>query len=160
MHLLTEDIEKIGHILARRHFVEQGWQFTDLAQSSKKIIESLENVNEAYNKYPEMTRDWYVDNSAEKSFHMTTTWDELGVLVGLIQTCPDQFDFILKMNNNMSLCMVKTMLSDLNKQQQHAIAYARKAGFNVYIFKADIPDTMDFELDEVAGGISGIGIFS
>ncbi|MCK4938211.1 MAG: hypothetical protein KAR85_06375 [Methanosarcinales archaeon] len=159
MQLLAEDIKDVGHILARRFFTEQGWRFTDLALSGKKIAESLENVNEAYKQYSEMSKDWYVANSAEKNIHMTTTWNKLGELNNLLQTWSGQFDFLLKTNTNVSLCMVKSIQSDLNNDQQLAIADARKAKFNVYIFKTDIPDEMDFELVEVVGGISGIGNF-
>ena len=159
MQLLAEDINDVGHILARRFFTEQGWRFTDLALSGKKIAESLENVNEAYKQYSEMSKDWYVANSAEKNIHMTTTWNKLGELNNLLQTWSGQFDFLLKTNTNVSLCMVKSIQSDLNNDQQLAIADARKAKFNVYIFKTDIPDEMDFELVEVVGGISGIGNF-
>ena len=159
MQLLAEDINDVGHILARRFFTQQGWRFTDLALSGKKIAESLENVNESYKQYPDMSKDWYVANSAEKNIHMTTSWNKLGELNNLLQTWSGQFDFLLKTNTNVSLCLVKSIRSDLNNDQQRAIADARKARFNVYIFKTDIPDEMDFELVEVVGGLSGVGNF-
>ena len=161
MQLLAEDINDVGHILARRFFTDQGWRFTDLALSGKKIAESLENVNESYKQYSDMSKDWYVANSAEKNIHMTTSWNKLGELNNLLQTWSGQFDFLLKTNTNtnVSLCMVKSIQSDLNNDQQRAIADARKAKFNVYIFKTDIPDEMDFELVEVVGGLSGVGNF-
>ncbi|MCG7850218.1 MAG: hypothetical protein MIO93_13735 [ANME-2 cluster archaeon] len=161
MQLLAEDIKYAGHILARRFFTEQGWRFTDLALSGKKIAESLENVNESYKQYSDMSKDWYVANSAEKNIHMTTSWNKLGELNNLLQTWSGQFDFLLKTNTNtnVSLCMVKSIQSDLNNDQQRAISDARKARFNVYIFKTDIPDEMDFELVEVVGGLSGVGNF-
>ncbi len=161
MQLLAEDINDVGHILARRFFTEQGWRFTDLALSGKKIAESLENVNESYKQYSDMSKDWYVANSAEKNIHMTTSWNKLGELNNLLQTWSGQFDFLLKTNTNtnVSLCMVKSIQSDLNNDQQRAISDARKARFNVYIFKTDIPDEMDFELVEVVGGLSGVGNF-
>ena len=159
MQLLAEDINDVGHILARRFFTEQGWRFTDLALSGKKIAESLENVNESYKQYSDMSKDWYVANSAEKNIHMTTSWNKLVELNNLLQTWSGQFDFLLKTNTNVSLCMVKSIQSDLDNEQQRAIADARKARFNVYIFKTDIPDEMDFELVEVVGGLSGVGNF-
>ncbi|MCL7414564.1 MAG: hypothetical protein M8349_00675 [ANME-2 cluster archaeon] len=159
MNLLTEDIEEFGHILARSYFTEQGWQFTDITRSGNKIIESLDTVNDQYNKYPYMNKDWYVENSAEKNLHMTTKWDDLSKLVAFLHTWPEAFDFLLKFNANRSLCIVKNKPADLNTEQQLAIADARKAGFNVYIFKAEIPENMDFELEEVIGGISGVGNF-
>ncbi len=159
MQLLAEDINNVGHILARRFFTEQGWRFTDLALSGKKIAESLENVNESYKQYSDMSKDWYVANSAEKNIHMTTSWNKLCELNNLLQTWSGQFDFLLKTNTNVSLCMVKSIQSDLDNEQQRAIADARKARFNVYIFKTDIPDEMDFELVEVVGGLSGVGNF-
>ncbi len=159
MQLLAEDINNVGHILARRFFTEQGWRFTDLALSGKKIAESLENVNESYKQYSDMSKDWYVANSAEKNIHMTTSWNKLFELDNLLQTWSGQFDFLLKTSTNVSLCMVKSIQSDLDNEQQRAIADARKARFNVYIFKTDIPDEMDFELVEVVGGLSGVGNF-
>ena len=39
------------------------------------------------------------------------------------------------------------------------IENARKTGYNVYVFKAYVPDIIDFELEEVMGGISGKGVF-
>lgn len=159
MNLLAEDIEQIGHILAQRYFTEQGWKFTDLRLSGNKIIGAVEVVNEQYSKYPYMSRDWYVENSADKSFHLSNRWDKLTVLASLLQTCPDMFDFLLKINDQRSLCIVKTLQSDLNKQQKNAIADARKSGFNVYIFRASVPESPDFELEEVVGGISGRGTF-
>ncbi len=106
-----------------------------------------------------MSKDWYVANSAEKNIHMTTSWNKLVELDNLLQTWSGQFDFLLKTNTNVSLCMVKSIQSDLDNEQQRAIADARKARFNVYIFKTDIPDEMDFELVEVVGGLSGVGNF-
>ncbi|MBW6518640.1 MAG: hypothetical protein K0A89_09100 [ANME-2 cluster archaeon] len=160
MQLLAEDINDVGHILARRFFTEQGWKFTDLAQSGKKIAESLANVNASYRQYSDMSKDWYVANSAEKNIHMTTTWNRLSELNNLLMTWSGQFDFLIKTNTNVSLCMVKSIRSDLDIIQQRAIADARKAKFNVYIFKTDIPIEMDFELAEVVGGITGVGNFN
>jgi hypothetical protein len=160
MHLLAEDIEQIGHVLAQRYFSEQGWKFTDLKLSGSKITGAVEVVNEQYSKYPYMSRDWYVENSADKSFHLSNRWDELTVLSSMLQTCPNMFDFLLRINNKNSLCIVKTLQSNLNKKQQNAIADARKSGFNVYIFKASVPESPDFELEEVVGGISGTGTFN
>jgi hypothetical protein len=159
MHLLAQDIEHIGHILARRYFIEQGWIFTDLKQSGARIIEAFETVNEQYFNYPYMSRDWYVENSAQKSILPTTRWEHLDVLVHFLQTWPDLFDFFLKINAQRSLCIVKVLQFDLNKEQEKAIEDARKARFNVYIFKAHVPDHMDFELEEVIGGISGRSVF-
>ena len=159
MNLLAEDIEQIGHILAQRYFTEQGWKFTDLRLSGNKIIGAVEVVNEQYSRYPYMSRDWYVENSIEKSFHLSNRWDKLTVLASLLQTCPNMFNFLLKINDQRSLCIVKTSQSDLNSQQQNAITDARRSGFNVYIFRAVVPESLDFELDEVVGGISGRGTF-
>lgn len=155
MHLLAEDIEVIGHVLARRYFAGQGWKSTDLVVSGKRIVESVETINEQYSKYPEMGRDWYVQNSADKNIHLADGWDELNVLAALLQTWPDQFDFLLKVNAQRSLCIVKTLQSQLNSQQEKAISDARRSGFNVYVFRADVPDSMEFELEEVIGGIAG-----
>lgn len=160
MHLLAEDIEQIGHVLAQRYFSEQGWKFTDLKLSGSKITSAVEVVNEQYSKYPYMSRDWYVENSADKSFHLSNRWDELTILSSLLHACPDIFDFLLKINNQNSLCIVKTLQSNLTNQQQNAIAHARKSGFNVYIFKAGVQESPDFELEEVVGGISGTGTFN
>ncbi|MCL7412779.1 MAG: hypothetical protein M8353_04065 [ANME-2 cluster archaeon] len=159
MQLSTEDIKDVGQILARRFFTEQGWKFTDLKLSGNKIAQSLANVSDSYNKYPDMGKDWYVANSAEKNIHMTTSWNRLSELNNLLKAWPGQFDFLLKTSTNVSLCTVKSLGSDLNYEQQRAIADARKLRFNVYIFKTDIPDEMDFELAEVVGGISGVGNF-
>jgi hypothetical protein len=159
MYLLAEDIEQIGHILAQRYFAEKGWKFTDLRLSASKIIGAVEVVNEQYSKYPYMSRDWYVENSAEKSLHLSNRWDKLTVLASLLQTCSDMFDFLLKINDQMSLCIIKTLQEHLNNRQQNAIAEARKSGFNVYIFRAGVPESPDFELEEVIGGISGTGTF-
>lgn len=159
MQLSTEDIKDVGQILARRFFTEQGWKFTDLTLSGKKIGESMANVIDSYKKYPDMSKDWYVANSAEKNIHMTTSWNTLCELNSLIDAWPGQFDFLLKTNTTVSLCMVKSFGSDLNYEQQRAITDARKARFNVYIFRTNIPDEMDFELAEVVGGISGVGNF-
>jgi hypothetical protein len=153
MQLQEEDLEKIGHIVARRYFAEQGWNYTDLKLSGKNILESVDTINEQYNKYPYLSRDWYVENSAEKSIHMATRWDDLNILGNLLRIVPDQFDFLLKFNSQKSMCIV--MQTELNDQKKNAIAEARKSGFNVYIFKTDVPETMDFELEEVVGGISG-----
>jgi hypothetical protein len=153
MQLQEEDLEKIGHIVARRYFTEQGWNYTDLKLSGKNILESVDTINEQYNKYPYLSRDWYVENSAEKSIHMATRWDDLNILGNLLRIVPDQFDFLLKFNSQKSMCIV--MQTELNDQKKNAIAEARKSGFNVYIFKTDVPETMDFELEEVVGGISG-----
>jgi len=159
MNLLAEDIEQIGHILAQRYFTEQGWRSTDLRLSGSKIIGAVEVINEQYSRYPYMSRDWYVENSAENSFHLSNRWDKLTVLASLLQTCPDMFDFLLKINDQRSLCIVKTLQSDLNRQQQNAIADDRRSGFNVYIFRASVPESPDFELEEIVGGISGRGTF-
>ena len=153
MQLLEEDIDNIGHIVARRYFTEQGWNYTDLKLSGKNILESINVVNEQYDKYPYLSRDWYVENLAEKSIHLATRWDDLNILGNLLRIVPDQFDFLLKFNSQKSMCIV--VQTELDDRQQHAIAEARKSGFNVYIFKTDVPKTMGFELEEVVGSISG-----
>lgn len=152
MQLLPEDIEKIGHIVACRYFAIQGWNYTDLKVSGKHILESIDTVNEQYDSYPYLSRDWYVENSAGKSIHMASRWDDLKNLGYLLRNVPDQFDFLLRFNSWKSLCLVLQIAPD--SQQKYAIAEARKLGFNVYIFRTDVPDTMHFELKEVVGGIS------
>jgi hypothetical protein len=159
MHLLAEDIENIGHIISARYFTDQGWRFTDLKQSRNKIIEAHETVNEQYSKYPYMSKDWYVENSVQKNYLPTTRWENLDVLAHFLQNWPDQFDFILKINAQTSLCIVKTKHTVLTTEQENAIENARKTGYNVYVFKAYVPDIIDFELEEVMGGISGRGVF-
>ena len=153
MQLLEEDIKNIGHIVACRYFAAQDWNYTDLKLSGKKILESIDTVNEQYDKYPYLSRDWYVENSAEKSIHLATRWDDLNILGNLLRIVPDQFDFLLKFNSQKSLCLV--LQTELNSQQKSSIAEARKLGFNVYIFRTYVPDNMDFELEEIVGGISG-----
>ena len=159
MRLLVEDIKQIGHIIAARYFSDQGWRFTDLKQSKNKIIEAYETVNEQYAKYPYMSKDWYVENSVQKEYLLTARWENLDVLAHFLQTWPDQFDFFLKINAQTSMCIVNIPQSVLTKEQENAIEEARKIGYNVYIFKALVPDNMDFELEEVMGGISGRGVF-
>jgi len=159
MRLLVDDINKIGHIIAARYFSDQGWRFTDLKQSRNKIIEAYETVNEQYSKYPYMSKDWYVENSVQKEYLLTARWENLDVLAYFLQTWPDQFDFVLKINAQTSMCIVNIPQSVLTGEQENAIEDARKIGYNVYIFNAHIPGNIDFELEEVMGGISGRGVF-
>jgi hypothetical protein len=87
--------------------------------------------------------------------HLASRWEDLNMLANLLHTWPEPFDFIFKINMQQSLCVVKALQTELNSQHQRAIDEARKSGFNVYIFKAEIPGSMDFELEEVVGGIVG-----
>ncbi|MDY6965986.1 MAG: hypothetical protein SVM80_08475 [Halobacteriota archaeon] len=150
MKLEREELDAIGEIVATRYFFNQGWDFTNL-RDAEKIYSTLEDLEEQYNRYPYMSRDWYVANSANKRIHMCERWDELEGLVKFLKMFKSHFDFILKTDGNLSLCVITTKDEEFGTELKEAIAAARKSNYSVYVFSVEIPNEIEFELLQVTG---------
>ena len=98
-----------------------------------------------------MSRDWYVGNSANKNIHMCETWDELKGLADFIRDYGEQFDFLVK-DGRKSFC-IASLDGDISPEQKNAISAARRSRYNVFIFRVDVPQEIDFELMQVGGGL-------
>lgn len=151
MKLDQKDKSRIVSIVASRYFSEQGWKWIDLNTEVTKIHNAYDDLKDQYAAYPYMSKDWYVSNSATKSTHMCENWEELSELVEFLDAYGQYFDFLVK-NSKKSLCITSTD-GQLNPEQKTAIAAARRSRYNVFVFRVDVPDDIDFELMQVGGGM-------
>lgn len=151
MKLGQEDREAIIEIVAARYFSQQKWQWISLKRDIGKIFKAYDELNQQYIEYPYMSRDWYVANSSTKSIHMCEKWDELKEMVDFLTAYAQYFDFLVK-NNRKSFCIASEN-KELTAEQKNAISAARRLRCNVFVFTAEVPDEIEFELAQIGGGI-------
>ncbi|WP_319507820.1 hypothetical protein [uncultured Methanolobus sp.] len=151
MKLEQNDKDRIVSIVASRYFAEQGWKWIDLNTEVSKIHKAYDDLRDQYAAYPYMSRDWYVSNSATKSIHMCENWDELSELVEFLNGYGQHFDFLIK-DTKKSLCIASTD-GYLTSDEKAAISNARRSRYNVFVFRVDVPDAIDFELMQIGGGV-------
>jgi hypothetical protein len=151
MKLEPKDKDRIVSIVASRYFSDQGWRWIDLNNEVSKIHKAYDELRDQYAAYPYMSRDWYVSNSATKSVHMCDNWNELSELVEFLNAFGQHFDFLVK-DTKKSLCIASTD-GYLTSEQKTAISAARRSRYNVFVFRVDVPDEIDFELMQIGGGV-------
>ncbi|WP_342304784.1 hypothetical protein [Methanolobus sp. ZRKC5] len=151
MKLEQKDKDGIVAIVASRYFSEQGWKWIDLNTEASKIHKAYDDLMDQYAAYPYMSRDWYVSNSATKSIHMCENWDELSELVEFLNAYGQHFDFLVK-DTKKSLCVASTD-GYLTPDEKASISFARRSRYNVFVFRVDVPDDIDFELMHIGGGV-------
>jgi hypothetical protein len=151
MKLEKQDIDKIVVIVAARHFSQQGWKWVDIRNNTSAISRSYDELKEQYDKYPYMSRDWYVHNSATKHIHMCEKWDELEELMIFLRDYGQYFDFLVK-DGKKSFCIASAD-GILGPEEKNAVAVARKLRYNVFVFRVDAPGSIDFELTQIGGGV-------
>ncbi len=150
MKLEKQDMDKIVAVAAARYFTQQGWKWIDLNSNMSAIFDALDDINDQYAAYEYMSRDWYVSNSANKHIHMCEKWDELKGLVDFLKAYGPHFDFLV-MDKRKSVC-IASLDGNVTEEQKKAISAARHERYNVFIFRVDVPDEIDFELMQVGGG--------
>ncbi len=151
MELDEKDKNAIVEIVASKYFSKQDWKWISLKKGVDRIYRAFEDLEDQYNKYPYMSRDWYVENSSTKNIHMCTKWNELKDLVDFLMANSQYFDFLVYDNKKM-LCITTT--SDiLSVEQKNAISLARQLRYNVFVFRATIPEHIEFELSQIGGGM-------
>ncbi len=151
MELDKKDKDRIVSIVASRYFSDQGWKWIDLNADISKIHKAYDELKDQYAAYPYMSKDWYVSNSATKSIHMCQSWQELEDLVGFLKDYGIHFDFLVK-ESKRSLCITNTD-GYLKEEQKAAISAARRERYNVFVFRVEVPDEIDFELIQIGGGM-------
>ncbi len=151
MRLESEELDAIEEIVASRFFINEGWEFSSL-RDIERITDTLNDLDEQYNRYPQMGRDWYVSNSANKRLHMCETWRDLERLVSFLNGLGDVFDFVLRIDERgIIFCMIVTKGEEMSREQINAIKEARVAGYSVYVFEVRIPNEIEFELAQATG---------
>lgn len=150
MKLDAKDKKEIADILAGKYFSQNKWKWVNLAKDMPKIQKAYEEIQEQYDSYPYMSKDWYVENSSTKSLHMCSRWDELRDMVDFLNAYVEQFDFLVGANRKM-LCI--SSIEELSDRQKTAISEARKLRYTVFVFTAKVPDDMEFELSQIGDGM-------
>lgn len=151
MKLEKQDMDKIVVIVAARYFSQQGWKWVDVRNDASVISKAYDELKEQYDKYPYMSRDWYVSNSANKHIHMCEKWDELEELIGFLRDYGQYFDFLVK-DERKSFCIASAD-GILGPEEKNATAAARKLKYNVFVFRVDVPESIGFELMQIGGGL-------
>ncbi|MGM0771400.1 MAG: hypothetical protein ACQESU_07315 [Halobacteriota archaeon] len=151
MKLDIDDKKAIVEILAARYFAQQNWKWISLKRDVERIYKSFDELVDQYNAYPYMSRDWYVENSASKNIHLCNKWDELKAFVDFLKAYSDDFDFLVSNNDRKMFC-ITTSDGEITDTQKRAITEARNMRCNVFVFKANVPDELEFELLQVGGG--------
>ncbi|ADI74401.1 conserved hypothetical protein [Methanohalobium evestigatum Z-7303] len=142
------DKESIMKIVAARYFTNQNWKWINLKSEINKIYKAYDELNEQYNAYPYMSRDWYVANSATKNIHMCEKWNELKELMGFLESYAQHFDFMVKNGDEKFFCIISDN-SELSSDQKNAIDIARKSQYKIYEFNMQVPDEVAFEISQL-----------
>ncbi|WP_406657605.1 hypothetical protein V7O62_03355 [Methanolobus sp. ZRKC2] len=150
VELEKQDMDKIVAIVAARYFAEQGWKWVDLRNDVSAIRKAHDDLKEQYDKYPYMSLDWYVSNSATRHVHMCERWEELEELIGFLDDYGEYFDFLIR-DTKKSFC-IASMDGQLGPKEKNAISVARRLRYNVFVFRVEVPENIGFELLQVGGG--------
>lgn len=149
MRLQAEDLRRMGEIVAERYLADQKHAFVNLRKDVRRIYRAYDGIKEQYHNYPYMSRDWYVANSVDKT-HMCTSWDELRRLVEFLSMHGEHFDFMVK-DDEQTIFYVITLGNELSHELKNAVQAARDAGYSVYVFRVDVPESIEFKMVEVTG---------
>lgn len=149
MRLTDGDLRAIGEIVAERYFRENNWRYVNLRRHASRIYRSYEDIADQYKNCEYMTRDWYVENSADREWHMCTTWQELRELVDFLRAHGQYFDFMFMKNNTRNLCIIAR---DDMEDTRDSISKARALGYGVYVVEIDIPAEIEFNVLHATGG--------
>ncbi len=152
MILQQEDKDAIVAIVAARHFSEQKWKWINLKKDLQKVFKSFEEIREQYNKYPYMSKDWYVENSATKGIHMCDTWEELQLLAEFLRDYAQYFDFMVRYEGGKKMFCIASNDGKLTQEQENAITVARRLRCNVIVFSVEVPDSIEFDMMQMGGG--------
>jgi hypothetical protein len=152
MKLQQEDKDDVVAIVAARYFSEQKWKWINLKRDLQKIYKAFDEIKDQYNKYPYMNKDWYVENSATKSIHMSDNWEELQQLVEFLRDYSQYFDFMVRYEGGKKMFCVASHEGKLTHEQENAITVARRIRSNVIIFSVNIPESIEFEIIQMGGG--------
>lgn len=150
MKLTDNDLRAIGEIVAERYFKENGWKYVNLRRDISRIYRGYEDIVDQYNNYSYMSKDWYVENSADKRWHMCNRWQEIKDLVDFLQAYGEHFDFMVTTGKGKSLCIIAR--EEIDDRVKDAISNARSLGYGVYVFGVDVPAEIEFNVAQVTGG--------
>ncbi|MGB3907255.1 MAG: hypothetical protein WBL02_02345 [Methanomethylovorans sp.] len=151
MILQQEDKDAIVAIVASRYFSEQRWRWINLKKDLQKVMKTFEEIKEQYNKYPYMSRDWYVENSATKGIHMCDTWEELSLLIEFLRDYAQYFDFMVKYEGRRKAFCIASHDGKLTYEQENAITVASRLGCNVIVFSVEVPNSIEFDMVQMGG---------
>jgi len=82
---------------------------------------------------------------------MCEKWDELREMVDFLTAYAQYFDFLVK-DTRKSFCIASEK-RELTVEQKNAISAARRLRCNVFVFTAEVPDEIEFELAQIGGGM-------
>ncbi len=150
MKLEISDKKTIANVMAARYFSEEGWKWLNLKDDAGKLYGAFEELEDQYESYPYMSKDWYVSNSATYGLHRCNNWEELARLIDFLRYYEDIFDFFVINNGKKVFCIID-LEGVLTEDQKTAIYQARKIGYGIYIFHAEVPDSLEFELAHIGG---------
>ncbi len=147
MRLEPDDCTAIGEIVAGRYFKKSGWKYTNL-RDIRKILRAYNELEDQYNTYPYMSRDWYVSNSVDKNIYIAKTWKELKRLVDFLNEYGERqlFSFIVASDNRIALCKVVT---DESKRVKEAEDIAKEHGYLLHLFKVKVPNNVEYDIDTI-----------
>ena len=146
MRLEQEDLNAIGEIVVSRYFKKGGLNYISL-RDPRKIFKAYNEVDEQYNAYPQMSRDWYVSNSIDKDAYIARTWKELKKLVDFLNDLNDKtlYNFVVRADNELALAKVETQHAD----SKEAAAISRRHGYKLFVFTVKVPSNLEYDVDVV-----------
>lgn len=151
MILQQEDKDEIIAITAIHYFTEQNWKWLNLKKDLSKLFTAFEEIKEQYDKYPYMDKNWYVENSATKSVHMSDNWDELQQLRDFLLCYHQYFHFMVRPIGGRKTFCITNRDGKLTNEQKNAAIIAEKIGYNAIVFVVSIPDSIEFDIIQVGG---------
>lgn len=146
MILKQQDKDDIVAIVAARYFSENNWKWLNLRKDLPLFFKAFEEIKEQYAKYPYMSRDWYVENSATKSIHMSNNWDELQYLADFLNDNHQNLNFMVKVSDGKKIFCIASNNGNLTHEQENTITLAKRINYDVIVFSVSIPDSIEFDI--------------
>ncbi|MCL2549551.1 MAG: hypothetical protein FWE78_01205, partial [Methanimicrococcus sp.] len=106
MRIDNQDKMKIFGVLAERYFTDNQWRFYSVSDDAEKIQKIYESINTQHAAYPNITRDWYVQNGGARNIHLTDSWDELKTVVGFLKIAGNCFDYFVDTGEIKAFCIL------------------------------------------------------
>ncbi len=138
----TEVKRKVANIVGEEFLKGKKLEFTNLKEKGAAIKRSLKSVDQQYEAYPYLSKDWFVENSAERTLHFCRKYSDLKKLVDFLTLYGKDFDYLIN-GERTTLC--KIVIEDSDKDAE-AVTAAYNTGFRVLFLQVSVPESFDVEM--------------
>ncbi|MDR2943701.1 MAG: hypothetical protein LBU81_01175 [Methanosarcinales archaeon] len=142
MRINSDDKMRIFAVLAERYFEDNNWKFYSVEKSAGRIQKIAEDINTQHTAYPNITRDWYVQNGGGRDIHLADSWDELKTVAGFMKSSPGYFDYFVSTGEIKAFCILSAT-KELEPERIEVILKAQEAGIRTLVFLANVPSDIE-----------------